>query len=455
MTFTATTARSRAIRGYGRLDANFYTSPGVAAFERVSLRAASGQPLQDLRDLSEHIWDPARFARVYATSAEPSVPYLRPYDVFDYLPVAADRLSLTRNTTVDDLRLTAGTILQTCSGRNLGPSALVDDTLARFTLSHDMIRVDIGEEDLRLYVLAYLQTPTGQALLRRGMSGSVIDHITVREVGDVPVLLPEGPAATAIIARMREAQADLSEARTTLGRLVDEMGQRFPMPSSAGLNRQGWTLRSRDVGGRLDAAFHDPLVRTVQAQLREAGAPAVADLGRAIKPSRYRRFYVERDHGRPVLSGRQLLQVRPINLRHVSDRSFANAEDYVLTEGMTIFGGVGRAEGRLGAPALITAERTGWLASEDVVRLQPLDQSAAGAMWLATSTPQVQLQLRALTFGSVVDHLAAEDVDRILLPPVDADAGTSAWRAWQQLGRAEALIESCLLDLDRSMREAA
>ena len=76
-------------------------------------------------------------------------------------------------------------------------------------------------------------------------------------------------------------------------------------------------------------------------------------------------------------------------------------------------------------------------------------------MWLATATPQVQLQLRALTFGSVVDHLAAGDVDRILLPPVDAEAGTSAWRAWQQLGRAEALIESSLLDLDRSMREAA
>ncbi len=122
---------------------------------------------------------------------------------------------------------------------------------------------------------------------------------------------------------------------------------------------------------------------------------------------------------------------------------------------MTIFGGVGRAEGRLGAPALITSSRAGWLASEDVVRLEPSAGAHPGALWLATATPQVQLQLRALTFGSVVDHLAAQDVDRILVPPVEDDMADQVLDAWQRLGRAESLIASGVDDLEMSFADAS
>lgn len=450
MTFRATTARSRAIQSYGRLDANFYTSPGVAASEKVGLLEATGRPVTALRDVTERIWDPSRFARIYATSREPSVPYLRPYDVFDFLPVAADHLSLARNASVEDLRLRPGTILQTCSGRNLGPCTLVDEALAQFTLSHDMIRIEVAEEPLRLYVLAFLQTPTGQALLRRSMSGSVIDHLTVRDVGDIPIPLPDGAGTTAIAA-MRAATQSIQVARSTVQSLIRDLADLHPMPDAAHLPRRGFTLMSRDYGGRLDAAFHDPLVRQVQSELIAAGGAALRDIAKALKPPRYRRFYVDAGNGRPVLSGRQLLQVQPINLRYVSDRSFRDSTEYVLAPGMTIFGGVGRAEGRLGSPTLITSARAGWLASEDVVRLQPHSATRPGALWLATATPQVQLQLRALTFGSVVDHLAAEDVDGIVMPPVPDDLALRAEAAWRSFDEAETLMSHTVRELEGSL----
>lgn len=439
MTLVAATARSRAVHGYGRLDANFYTSPGVAAAEKVGLLEAAGLTVVGLRQVADRIWDPSRFARTYATSQEPSVPYLRPYDVFDYLPVASDRLSLSRNTSIDDLRLTPGTLLQTCSGRNLGPCALVDEPLADFTVSHDMIRIEIGDEPMRLYVLAFLQTPTGQALLRRSMSGSVIDHLTVRDVGDVPLPMPRASWPDAV-ATMRKVTTDIAEARRELQALLQAMSDLHPMPSPKGLRRQGWTFLSRDFSGRLDAAYHDQLVMTVRDQLLRAGGGRVDDVAAALKPPRYRRFYVDEGHGRPVLSGRQLLQVQPINLRYVSDRSFKQADDYVLTAGMTIFGGVGRAEGRLGSPALIGRHRSGWLASEDVVRLRPRGDASPGGLWLAVATPQVQLQLRALTFGSVVDHLAAEDVASVVLPPVRDELARRADKAWERVDLAEARL---------------
>ncbi len=69
MTFVATTARSRAVHGYGRLDANFYTSPGVAASEKVGLLEAAGLSVVGLRQVADRVWDPSRFARTYASVA--------------------------------------------------------------------------------------------------------------------------------------------------------------------------------------------------------------------------------------------------------------------------------------------------------------------------------------------------------------------------------------------------
>jgi len=346
VTIASATIRSRTIGGYNRLDANFYTSPGVAASERVGLLEASGMQVLALGVLAGRVWDPARFARTYATPQESSEPYLRPYDAFDYVPAAADRLSLTRNSSLEDLRLRPGMILQTCSGRNLGPSAVVDEVLAGYTLSHDMIRIEIDDPQVRFYVATFLQTPTGQALLRRNMSGSVIDHLTVPDVKGVPVPFVSVGLRNRISQLMEEATYKAQRARRDLLQLAELMQNSMPMPSAEGLGRHGWTLTSHAVGSRLDAAYHDPLVAIVREQMRCAGGHAVSEWARAIKPPRYRRFYVAEGHGRPVLSGRQLLQARPINLRYVSDRSFKNSSDYELTTGMIIFGGVGRAEGR-------------------------------------------------------------------------------------------------------------
>jgi hypothetical protein len=148
---------------------------------------------------------------------------------------------------------------------------------------------------------------------------------------------------------------------------------------------------------------------------------------------RYKRVYVQGEHGRPILSGRQLLQVHLVNLRRASDRSFKVPADYELAPGMTIFGAVGRAEGRQGAPALVTEDRAGWLASNDVMRLRPRTGVDPVALWLAVATPYAQVQIKALSFGSVVDHMNPWDVEDIWLPPVPAGAVATAWQAWAAL----------------------
>ncbi|WP_460841376.1 restriction endonuclease subunit S domain-containing protein [Nocardioides marmoraquaticus] len=438
---------------------------------------AAGVKVQSLGDLAS-VWDPPRFARAYAAPAEAGIPYLRPYDVFDYLPDASDRLALLRNRDIARLTIADGDLLQTCSGRNLGPVTMADESLAGLALSHDMIRISVTDPAMRVFLLAYLKSSVGQALLRRGRSGSVIDHITVSDVASLPVAVPTGGVFEDIVTHAEISAEEASIARKSLRSLVskyarDDQGALLEGVSDvsggavlgstarAGRNALGtyWTMHASELPDRLDAGYYAPQVRAARQRAASDGV-RLGDLATAHLPVRYKRYYVESGHGRPILSGRQLLQFEPVNLRYVSDRSFRDPAQYELVEGMTVFGAVGRAEGKQGAPALITAERSSWLASNDVMRLVPRAGVDPAALWLAVASAESRLQINALSFGSVVDHMNPGDVENIWVPSVDPSDAASANDAWLrfghaavQMGEAVRILEGFLSQgTDRSMR---
>lgn len=433
----AITVRSRSALANDRLDAHYFTSPGVAAYERMVVGEVAGGlgTTGRVSDVAK-IWAPPRFARAYASAAEPGRPYLRPYDVFDYLPDTSDRLSLLRNNDVDRLVPGPGTLLQTCSGRNLGPLTIADDDLASFALSHDMIRIEVDDEDNRLYLLAYLKTPTGQALLRRGKSGSVIDHITTTDVAAVPLPMLSGAARAPVVEHMRSAVAGLASARRRLRAVLTAQENALPTPPPDSHQRNGWTFPSHQVGGRLDAAFYHPRVRTAREQVAAAGGVRCGDLATVTLPVRYKRYYVEPGHGRPILSGGQILQFEPVNLQYVADRSFRNPRSYVVAAGMTIMAADGRAQGAQGSTSLVAGDRDGWLASNHVMRLTPRSGVTPGQLWLAAAARQTRLQVNALSFGSVVDQVNPGDVDDVIVPAVSPQLATESEDAWAEFSTA-------------------
>ena len=444
-----TTVRSRSVLANDRLDAHFFTSSGVAAFERITMFDAAGKASQ-VGDIAK-VWDPPRFARAYAAPLEPGPLYLRPYDVFEYLPTSSDRLSLLRNEDVDRLVPKPGTLLQTCSGRNLGPVTIADDDLAGFALSHDMIRLEVDDEDTRLYLLAYLKTLTGQALLRRGKSGSVIDHITPTDVSAVPLPMLATDVRDVVVTEMRRAVQSSASGRRRLRTVLAAQEAALPPPIPDPANRTGWTFPSSRVTGRLDSAFYDPLVRAARSQVAETGGVRCSELAAATLPVRYKRYYVGADHGRPILSGRQILQLEPINLQYVSDRSFKEPDKYIVMAGMTIMAADGRSQGGQGSASLVTTDRDGWLASNHVMRLTPRPGVRPGLVWLAMAARQTRLQVNALSFGSVVDQVNPQDVEDVLVPAVPLELAEEAEIAWREFAtagsafaRAIAMFEAAL-----------
>jgi hypothetical protein len=73
------------------------------------------------------------------------------------------------------------------------------------------------------------------------------------------------------------------------------------------------------------------------------------------------------------------------------------------------------------------------------MRLRPLPGVKPAGLWLAVATPQAQVQIKALSFGSVVDHMIASAVEGVWLPPVPPTAVAIAERAWADLVQARRL----------------
>ena len=436
---TRTLSRAAAFRDL-RLDAHYFLSDGHIAAETLESATAKGLSLVQLGEIASDVWSPKRFKRAYAAPGEPSISYLRPYDVFDYFPKSADEISIGRTRGLSDYRVAEGVVLQTCSGRNLGPNAVVDKYLQEFMLSHDMIRIEIESNVMRHFVVSFLRSRLGQQLIRRDKTGSVIDHLSDFHLREQLIPMPEPQHRERIGQTMATAHATRSEARGLIAETLREYARALPTLDSPKRLRSGWNIRSHELSGRLDAAFYDPNVVAVSHDLRAMGGHSLGEIARVEKPSgRYKTNYVESEFGRPMLSGRQLLQYRPVNLKYMPPASLRDPQRYELEEGWIALPADGRAEERLGTPVMVTPARSGWFASGHIARVIPHSGVNRGSVWLALATDHVQMQIAALAAGSVVDATYPEDLESVILPPLNEELGDSMAKAWASFDEADRL----------------
>jgi type I restriction enzyme S subunit len=437
----------------GRLDASHYLPQNAAAVDLLKAAEATGVEFIRLERIADSIWAPSRFKRTYAVEGETSVPYLRAYDIFEYLPDAADHLSEKRTDDLDTYRVRNGLILQTCSGRNLGPAVVVDSYLDGFVMSHDLLRVDIRDELTRMYVLTYLKSSLGQAMVRRDKTGSVIDHISDSHLSRVAVPMLAPVDRSRIGQMMLQAKSLREQARLDLSRERHDYEASLP-PFDAGPRRHGWNVLSSLFTGRLDAASYGPLARGARDALLANGGLAIGEVARVEKPAgRYTTRYVKPSYGLPFVGVTNALHATPINLQYIAPSALRSLEDYRLDTDWTIFQADGRSEEALGVPVMVTPDRAGWLASGHVGRIIPSEGIDPGWVYLAWQNNMTQLQVKSLACGSVVDALYPDELRRVVIPR-QRDGGIIR-RAWHLMATAQERETRAITEFEQAIAKAA
>ncbi|HSH58268.1 MAG TPA: hypothetical protein VK988_01250 [Acidimicrobiales bacterium] len=205
---------------------------------------------------------------------------------------------------------------------------------------------------------------------------------------------------------------------------------------------------------RLDASFYDAAVIEAIGALEASGMALtpIRDLTeRVFIPNRFKRNYVDADHGVPFLQGSHIIQFRPDDVRYLALATHKNMDNLLISSGWLLI----TRSGTVGRCAIVTAQWDGWAASEHIFRVVPRPGCPVGYLATFLGSPVGQLQLSHQIYGAVVDELTVEHIRgiRVPMPVTKAQKRTVAAINAEALAAAEARASAVVLAdaADRSL----
>lgn len=371
---------------------------------------------------------PSRFKRLWVEFSD--YPIYQPGQITDLNPQPTGYLSPLTKTNLENLRARRGQILMTRSGRSgsIGRTAYVSRTLDRKIMSDDVIRIECADADCTGYLYAFLSTKTGRALVRSHEYGAMIPHIEPTHLESVPV--PDPPVILKkqihdLVIRsyalrddsnalLEEAESLLYEA-LMLPHLSEWRGQAINRAAEPG----NYAVNLSRLAGRLDAAYHVPVIDAILHQLRKSAAeittvgdPRVSK--RVVLPGRFARVYVEEGQGVPFFGGKQIHQLDPTDRKFLSLKIHGPRirEQLALEENMVLV----TCSGTIGKVALAPRHWKGFAASQHIIRIVPSSADIAGFLYVFLATEYGRALITRFSYGSTVSEIDAHHVSQVAIP---------------------------------------
>jgi type I restriction enzyme S subunit len=409
---------SAVVRGSLRMEAGFYGSQGYRALESME---TSGFEIGRVSNIAEVRWF-GPFPRTYVDDPSAGVPFLSSSEIMAAKLEPKNYLSKVLTPNLERLLISQGTILVSCSG-TIGNVAICTKDYDDYAVSQHAIRVDSKRDIDRGVLYVFLLSELGQFLVTRNKSGSVIESIYADDVESLPLPTLPKKLRQRIFENIKRT-CDLRVKANALLNDVDGRVQRdcnLPLINSMLTSRSvvstgsgmafnvsaGVRLRpNRGLGQlRIDATFHEPHSTAVRAHILQSksGTKVSGVVGGIFRSSLRARNYVDdSDAGVPMIGGKQLMQIRPAEIKYLSKvltRQLATERIVAGTTLVTCGGTVGRT---------LFAHRNyeQWVASEHIMRLIPdAERIAPGYLYAFLASPYGQIQVEALMHGSVIPQI--------------------------------------------------
>ena len=169
----------------GRLDGSYHVPIVKSIKEHLLKHAAEVTTVGDER-ISENIILPGRFKRVYVEEGQGQV-FFSGKDVMELDPSDKKYLSFSQHDKriKEQLTIHQGMILVTCSG-TVGKVAMVPKHWDGWAMTHDIIRL-VPQECMEGYLYIWLQSPFAHSLIEAMSYGSVVPHIEISHIREIPV----------------------------------------------------------------------------------------------------------------------------------------------------------------------------------------------------------------------------------------------------------------------------
>ena len=442
------------IPNHFRFDASYYTREAFTA--RAIIDKYSTTPMPQLVTVSY----PGRFKRIYSDSAN-GLPFLSASDALFFRPTSTRWLSRTKVENIDKTLVKQGWICITRSG-TVGRPVYVTERLTNFALSDDLLRIIPLQGTKIGFLYAFFSTWIGQTLLARDQYGSAIKHLEPEHVLSIPVPNLPDTVKDEIQEQVLRAQALREEANQLIDRCQAMLLTELELPplSSEEVSKDKLTVFSinlSEINLRFDATFHDPLLRTIAHKMKAGRFPVtkIRKLGKVYIPPRFARTYVKKAQGIPFLQGKQMMEIKPFDLKYISKKVTKNIDRWLIHQGIVLVacsGTVGRTIGKVG---LVPKIWDGWAATQHLLRIIPFEAGDEGYLAAFLMNPYGYHQLIGKTYGGAIAEIAEDHVREIFIPDAAIDVkkrvGQLATEAFELKEQANSIENSVTVKLESEL----
>lgn len=409
-----------------RYDASAYNIEAMNALRKVKRNRYGYVNLLGQDGFIEDAFVGSRFKRIY-TENPCDIPFFLPSDIENVYPKASKYISSKTDTDIESLRVKTNMLLMSVSG-TIGKTAIVRNRLDNCVFSHDLLRVYFkGKYDLG-YVYAFLNTEAGLLILQSNNYGAVIDHIEPEHLANVPI--PNAPEELKkVIHNLIVESYDL---RDKSNDLIDEaqalLYKELQLPdinTIKGKNYaenkgfKNYVVKASQLNGRLDGSYHIPEVKEIIKAI-SLNATEVTTLGDPrissdiILPGRFKRIYVDKEHGVPFFGGRNLFHLNSSSIKYLSKQQvigdFKRSTE-IKTNTLLI-----PARGGIGKCIIAPKHMHGGIISDNIIKVVPKNDNIAGYLYCYLQTDYGELLIKREVSGSVVDVIEPENISNILIP---------------------------------------
>jgi type I restriction enzyme S subunit len=370
-------------QGECRFDASTYAEGAFLALDALEACPLKKKPLSSLVGT---LWHPVQnqarsnFKRIY-TSREHGVPFVGSRDMFD-IPLQPNRFLSKRIPKIGDLMVPEGWLLISRSG-TIGNVLYVNRHLASCAITEHAIRVEPIDIPSG-YLYALLASKYGQQIIAKGAYGAMVEQVEPKHIAPMPVPLPpkreydirlrdtiHGKIQRAY--ELRDQVTDLlDEADKLLHNIIgispfteDDIGY-----LSHSSQAKAFTVSSTNLTDRFDVSNYVPLVRSALDKLEQGRFPLVPLwklTDRIFIPPRFKRIYVDKEHGVPFLQGSQLPSMRPYDLKYLSRIHTQKLDRWIIGTDWVLI----TCSGTIGRVGLVSPLQDRWAASQHLLRIVP------------------------------------------------------------------------------------
>ena len=409
-----------------RYDASAYNIEAMNALRKVIRNKHGFVYLLGKDGLIDNAYYPGRYKRIYNENGT-GEPFYLPSQLEEIYPKPAKYISPLTAMSLQNDRIKANTLLLSRSG-TIGKCTISSKTTIDKLFSDDVIRVSFRDNTDLGYVYAFLNTETGLLILQSNNYGAVIDHIEPEHLANVPI--PNAPQE--LKKAIHNLVVESYDLRDKSNDLIDEaqklLYEELQLPDFTTIKGrnyaenkgfQNYVVKASQLNGRLDSSYHIPEVEEIikaisinAVEVTTLGDPRISS--DIILPGRFKRIYVDKEHGVPFFGGKQLLSLNPTNVKYLSLAHHSNRIEgqLLLEKNMCLI----TRSGTIGKVMIAPTHWEGWVANEHCLRLRPASENIAGYVYAWLDSIYAKPLIMRNIYGAVVDEIDDNQLSTVAIP---------------------------------------